>query len=116
MHFTKNTGQFARDVAYVANVTEELVAFYKGAGVVRVRLENGKPVSFEKIELFWDEELQGYPLPNGKVRKDYHPELTALDWDEIEPGVPHAEASCYQIVALKGSALAALLNITGDHA
>lgn len=113
IHFTKNTGQFHQTVAYVAVWPDHLP--YPGAGPVRLILDG---VSLVGAEGYGDrpmtEDLRGIVLDDGTTIP-WHDEITPAELDELIPGTAHAMVSGHEIVVLRGTAAAALLNLAGDH-
>lgn len=94
IHFTKNTGQWRDEIAYVAKI-EASSPLYKGAGVVQLVREGKGFTSFAYLADF---------------------EGTPADADEQEPDFCHAMASSFELVVVRGTAAAAVLNLVGDHA
>jgi hypothetical protein len=121
IHFTKNTGQFHPSIAYVANI-EPTDSRYRGAGLVELKFENGKPVDFQYVNKnlkfdFESETWIGYQDIDGVFHdSDFDGDATPAEFEELFPVIHAAIAGAIQLSVDHGTGTASLLNITGDHA
>lgn len=114
IHFTRNSGQYHRSVAYVAVWPDDMP--YPGAGPVRLVVEGRAVVGAESYgDRPMTEDCRGVVLEDGSVLP-WHDGIGPAELDALRPGTAHAMASCREIVVLRGTAAAALINLIGDHA